>query len=51
MKIKSILYVLLCLLGGCMIGLNAAKLDNIINIVMFTVGVGILVYSIAKSNK
>ena len=51
MKIKSILYVLLCLLGGCMIGLNAGKLDNIINIVMFTVGVGILVYSIAKSNK
>ena len=51
MKIKNILYVLLCLLGGCMIGLNAGKLDNIINIVMFTVGVGILVYSIAKSNK
>ena len=51
MKIKSILYVLLCLLGGCMIGLNAGKLNNVVNIIMFTIGVGILVYSIVKANK
>lgn len=51
MKIKSILYVLLCMFGGCMIGLNAGKLDNIINIIMFCVGVSILVYSIIKANK
>ena len=31
MKIKNILYVLLCLLGGCMIGLNAGKLNNVAN--------------------
>ena len=51
MKIKSILYVLLCLLGGCMIGLNAGKLNNVANIIMFTFGVAILVYGVAKSNK
>ena len=51
MKIKNILYVLLCLFGGCMIGLNAGKLDNVTNIVMFTIGVSILVYSIIKASK
>ena len=51
MKLKSILYVLLCLLGGWMIGLNANKLDNVVNIISFTFGVGVLVYSIAKANK
>ena len=51
MKIRNILYVLLCLLGGCMIGLNAGKLDNIVNVLMFTFGVSILVYSIIKASK
>ena len=51
MKIKNILYVLLCLLGGCMIGLNAGKLDSVLNIIMFTMGVAILVYSCIKANK
>lgn len=51
MKIKSILYVLMCLFGGCMIGLNVGKLDSITNILMFTLGVFILVYSIIKASK
>jgi len=34
-----------------MIGLNAGKLDNVVNIIMFGIGVCVLVYSCIKASK
>lgn len=42
----KILYVILCLLGGGLVGFMANKLTTIYGPILFGIGVGLMVYSI-----
>ena len=48
---KNIIYMLLCGLGGGLIGFFASHLNEIFGIVMFTIGIFLLVFSCIKLNK
>lgn len=51
MKIKKLLYPILCAVGGAMVGISAGKLDSIIWGVVWCIGVFLLVFSIVKASK
>ncbi len=51
MKIKKLLYPILCAVGGALIGISAGKLDSIPYGVLFCIGVFLLVFSVAKASK
>ena len=51
MKKETTLYGILCGVGGILIGVFANKLDTIYGGALFTFGVCLLVFSIAKLNK
>ena len=48
---EKTLYGILCGVGGTLIGVFANKLDTIIGVALFTLGVFLLVFSIIKLNK
>lgn len=48
---KKILYSILCALGGVMIGFFANKLSEVYGIILFTLGIALMVYSITKLSK
>lgn len=51
MKKKQFLYSLLCALGGALVGAFANQLNEIYGTILFTLGIGIMVYSIIKISK
>ena len=51
MKGKKLLYSSLCALGGGMVGFFANRLNEIYGCVLFGIGVGLMVYSIANLSK
>ena len=48
---KNIIYMLLCGLGGGLIGFFASHLNEAFGIIMFTIGVFLLVFSCIKLSK
>ncbi|MDO5556482.1 MAG: hypothetical protein Q4G09_07855 [Clostridia bacterium] len=48
MKKISIIYMLLCALGGGLIGFFAGKLYSVLGIIMFCLGICLLVFSMTK---
>lgn len=48
---KNIIYMLLCGLGGGLMGFFASQLNEVFGIVMFTIGIFLLVFSCIKLNK
>lgn len=51
MKKKKILYSILCALGGFFIGFFSNYLTEVYSCILFGLGVGLMVYSIANLNK
>ena len=51
MKKKKMLYVILCALGSGMVGFFANHLTELYGCLLFGLGVGLMVYSIANLNK
>lgn len=51
MNKKEFIYLLACTLGGGMVGFFANKLNEIYGIILFTVGVVLITYSVNKLNK
>ena len=48
---KNIIYMLLCVIGGGLIGFFASHLNEIFGIIMFTIGIFLIVFSCIKLNK
>ena len=51
MKNKKILFVIICALGSGMVGFFANHLTEVYGCILFGIGVGLMVYSIANLNK
>lgn len=50
MKKKSLMYGLLCGIGGIMIGYFASKLDTVLGCILFILGVLLIIVSSLKMN-
>ena len=46
MKNRKSLYVILCALGGGLIGLSVNQLNEIYGCIIFGIGIGLMIYSI-----
>jgi len=51
MRKKKLLYVILCMLGGCTVGFFANQLSEVYACILFGIGIGIMVYSIINLSK
>ena len=51
MKKKKMLYAILCALGSGTVGFFANHLTELFGCILFGIGVGLMVYSIANLNK
>ncbi len=51
MKIKKLLYAILCALGSGTVGFFASQLSEAYACVLFGIGVGLMVYSIINLTK
>lgn len=51
MKYTKLLYCLLCGIGAGLVGTFLGRLTNIYGIVFFTIGVALIVFSIAMINR
>ena len=51
MNKKNVLYAIMCAAGGGLVGCFASHLGTIPGIVLFTVGIAIMVFSIIKLSR
>ena len=51
MNKKNLLFAVLCAVGGGMVGCFASHLSEIYGVVLFTIGVAIMVFSISKLSR